>query len=51
VLDEPDNGLDVRRLDALTRLLKAHAAAGHAALIATHDAALLETLGARIVRL
>ena len=51
VLDEPDNGLDVRRLDALVTLLKAHAAAGHAALIATHDAALLEQLGARVVSL
>jgi ABC-2 type transport system ATP-binding protein len=51
VLDEPDNGLDVRRLDALVNLLKAHAAAGQTALLATHDAALLEQLGARIVTL
>jgi ABC-type multidrug transport system ATPase subunit len=49
VLDEPDNGLDAKRLDALVTLLAAHAAAGHAALVATHDAALLERLGARIV--
>jgi ABC-type multidrug transport system ATPase subunit len=51
VLDEPDNGLDVRRLDALVTLVKTHAAAGNAAVLATHDAALLETLGARIVAL
>jgi ABC-type multidrug transport system ATPase subunit len=49
VLDEPDNGLDARRLDALEALLRAHAAAGGAALVATHDAALLERLRARIV--
>jgi len=51
VLDEPDNGLDVRRLDALARLLEKHTAAGNAAVIATHDASLLETIGARIVTL
>jgi ABC-type multidrug transport system ATPase subunit len=51
VLDEPDNGLDVRRLDSLATLLKSHATTGHAALIATHDAALLEQLGARVVSL
>ena len=51
VLDEPDNGLDVARLDALVALLTAHAAAGHAAILASHDAALLERLAARIVRL
>jgi ABC-type multidrug transport system ATPase subunit len=51
VLDEPDNGLDVRRLDALVDLLRAHAAAGRACLLASHDAALLDRLGARIVSL
>jgi ABC-type multidrug transport system ATPase subunit len=51
VLDEPDNGLDVRRLESLVRLVKAHADAKQAALIATHDAAILEQLGARIVSL
>ncbi len=51
VLDEPDNGLDLRRLESLVRLLQAHAAAGHAALIATHDAALIEQLDARVVSL
>jgi ABC-2 type transport system ATP-binding protein len=51
VLDEPDNGLDVRRLDALVRLLRDHASAGHAAVISTHDAGLLEHIGARVVSL
>jgi len=51
VLDEPDNGLDARRLEALVRLLREHAAAGHAAVISTHDAALLEQIGARVVSL
>ena len=51
VLDEPDNGLDVRRLEALVRLVKAHADAKQAALIATHDVTILEQLGARIVSL
>jgi ABC-type multidrug transport system ATPase subunit len=47
VLDEPDNGLDARRLDALVVLVAAHAAAGRACILASHDAALLEHLGAR----
>lgn len=51
VLDEPDNGLDVKRLDALVALLVAHVAAGHAAVVATHDAALLDRLDARVVSL
>jgi ABC-type multidrug transport system ATPase subunit len=51
VLDEPDNGLDVRRLAALVSLVKAHAAAGGACLLASHDAALLDQLGARIFQL
>ncbi|HTL33261.1 MAG TPA: ATP-binding cassette domain-containing protein [Kofleriaceae bacterium] len=51
VLDEPDNGLDARRLEALVTLVRAHAAAGHAALVATHDRAVLEGLGARVVTL
>jgi len=48
VLDEPENGLDTRRTEALVALLKAHTAAGQAALLATHDASLLEQLGARV---
>jgi ABC-2 type transport system ATP-binding protein len=51
VLDEPDNGLDARRLEALVTLVRAHAAAGHTALVATHDRAVLDGLGARIVTL
>jgi ABC-type multidrug transport system ATPase subunit len=51
VLDEPDNGLDIKRLDALAALIKAHAAAGGASLLASHDAALLDALGARVVPL
>lgn len=48
VLDEPDNGLDVQRLDALVALVRSHAAAGGACILASHDAVLLEQLGARI---
>lgn len=51
VLDEPDNGLDARRLDALVALIRAHATAGRACVLASHDAALLDQLGARVVRL
>lgn len=47
VLDEPDNGLDVLRLGALVTLLKDHAAAGGATLLASHDAAWLDELDAR----
>jgi ABC-type multidrug transport system ATPase subunit len=46
VLDEPDNGLDVKRLDALVALVTEHAKAG-ACLLASHDAALLDRLDAR----
>ena len=51
VLDEPDNGLDARRLDALVTVVTDHARAGHATVLATHDRGLLERLGARIVAL
>lgn len=51
VLDEPDNGLDSKRLDALVAILRDHATAGAAAIIATHDAAILDQLRARIVTL
>jgi ABC-type multidrug transport system ATPase subunit len=51
VLDEPDNGLDARRAETLVALLRAHAEAGRAALVATHDRALLDAAGARIVNL
>jgi ABC-2 type transport system ATP-binding protein len=49
VLDEPDNGLDTKRADALVELVKSHAAAGRAAIIATHDRSLLERTEARVV--
>nr|HEX4313869.1 ABC transporter ATP-binding protein [Kofleriaceae bacterium] len=51
VLDEPDNGLDARRADTLASLLRAHAAAGRAAIVATHDQQLLAAVSARIVSL
>ena len=51
VLDEPDNGLDAKRLDALLALLTAHAADNNACLLASHDASLLDQLGARILSL
>jgi ABC-2 type transport system ATP-binding protein len=51
VLDEPDNGLDVRRLEALVALVKRHAAAGGACVLASHDAALIDQLDARVVAL
>lgn len=51
VLDEPDNGLDAKRVDGLVGLLRDHAAAGNASILASHDAALLEHLGARVVSL
>ena len=51
VLDEPDNGLDARRLTALAALIKAHAASGRACVLASHDAALLDELGARRLEL
>ncbi|MBA3464362.1 MAG: ABC transporter ATP-binding protein [Deltaproteobacteria bacterium] len=51
VLDEPDNGLDVARLAALVTLLKDHAAASGATVLASHDAAWLDELGARRLEL
>jgi ABC-2 type transport system ATP-binding protein len=51
VLDEPDNGLDGKRADALVEIVRAHAAAGHASIIATHDRGLLDRTNARVVQL
>jgi ABC-type multidrug transport system ATPase subunit len=48
VLDEPDNGLDARRMDALVALLRAHPGA---TILSTHDRALLDQLGARTIEL
>ncbi|MFN0251692.1 MAG: ATP-binding cassette domain-containing protein [Kofleriaceae bacterium] len=49
VLDEPDNGLDAKRLAALVELVQAHAASGGATILASHDAGWLDQLGARRV--
>ncbi len=51
VLDEPDNGLDARRLDALVELLAAHARGGGAAIVATHDRDMLAKVNARLIEL
>jgi len=51
VLDEPDNGLDVARLDALVEIIQRHAADGGATLLASHDATWLDRLGARRIEL
>jgi ABC-type multidrug transport system ATPase subunit len=51
VLDEPDNGLDAKRLAALVELVKAHASAGGATILASHDAGWLDQLGARRISL
>jgi ABC-2 type transport system ATP-binding protein len=48
VLDEPDNGLDAKRLDTLVALLKQHAEGGGACVLASHDASLLDQLAARV---
>lgn len=45
ILDEPSNGLDPAGAADLADLLRARAAAGHAALISTNDAAFAERLG------
>ncbi len=51
VLDEPDNGLDVKRLAALADLLAAHAAGGGATILASHDVAWLDELDARRIEM
>ena len=51
VLDEPDNGLDAKRTDSLVAIVREHAAAGNATILASHDAGLLDLLGARVVAL
>ncbi len=48
ILDEPDNGLDVARLQALTSLLRNFAAGGGAVLLASHDRDFATQLDARI---
>ncbi len=51
VLDEPDNGVDAARLDALAAVLRDHAASGGGTILASHDAAWLDQLGARRIEL
>lgn len=51
VLDEPDNGLDVKRLAALVTLLREHVSGGGAVVLASHDASWLDELGARRIAL
>lgn len=48
ILDEPDNGLDVARLHALTSLLRNFAGGGGAVLLASHDRDFATQLDARI---
>lgn len=50
ILDEPDNGLDASRLEAMISLVTAHRAHG-AVLLASHDPALLDRLDVRLVQL
>jgi energy-coupling factor transport system ATP-binding protein len=46
VLDEPTNGLDSDGCAMLAALLREHVAAGRAALVATHDLAFADQIGA-----
>jgi len=51
VLDEPTNGLDPDGVAMLATLLREHANAGRAALVATHDLAFVDAIGARRLKL
>ncbi len=51
VLDEPDNGLDIARLTALTEVLRDFARNGGAVLLASHDHTFALRLGARMLPL
>ncbi len=56
VLDEPDNGLDAKRMTALGELILDHCAGGagaenNSAIVATHDRDLLTRIAARIVEI
>jgi ABC-type multidrug transport system ATPase subunit len=51
VLDEPDNGLDAARRDALGELVVAHCAENNSAIVATHDRDLLTRIAARVVEI
>jgi ABC-type multidrug transport system ATPase subunit len=48
VLDEPDNGLDARRMDALVELVRDHPGA---TIVSTHDRSMLDAFGTRTVEL
>lgn len=50
-LDEPTNGLDESSYDGLVSFLRSFAAAGKTVLVATHDDAFVEALGARRIPL
>jgi ABC-2 type transport system ATP-binding protein len=50
VLDEPDNGLDTARHEAMIELVNAHRAHG-GVLLASHDPALLRRLDVRVVEM
>ena len=49
LLDEPTEGLDALGVEGLAQVLRARSAAGQATLVATHDARLEQTPGARVV--
>ncbi|HTM23403.1 MAG TPA: ABC transporter ATP-binding protein [Kofleriaceae bacterium] len=51
VMDEPSNGLDVAGVAELVALLREQMSAGAAVLIASHDGALAEAIGARVALL
>jgi ABC-2 type transport system ATP-binding protein len=51
VLDEPDNGLDAGRLQAVIELLLAHVANRGAVILATHDQPFATALAARRIEL
>ena len=51
LLDEPTNGLDADTTRWLVERLRAHAAGGGTALVATHDAAFAEAIGGKALHL
>jgi len=51
LLDEPTRGLDPDSKDRLVRFLRAHAADGGAAIVATHDVELAAAVATRVVML
>ncbi|MFT3766921.1 MAG: ABC transporter ATP-binding protein [Minicystis sp.] len=51
LLDEPTNGLDADGIDTIAELLRERAAAGRAALCATHDRAFIDRVAAATVEI